>query len=134
MDLLVSLTLAVFSMSSSANSDIQNCPSPLVGEWVLTPSFERIIVRENLATFHSKWGAGDIKNLHADRFMLTWYSLNSGKPLRSCQAIFDKTVDGDFIVWNPSKSEGCELGKLSRRSDSGRFIPNCKILEFKKDS
>jgi hypothetical protein len=112
----------------------EDCQSPLVGEWVLKPSSQRIIVKENLATFHSRWGDGDIKHLNADRFMLTWYSPKSGKPFRACQAVFTLTIKGEYAVWNPSKSKDCELGTMSRRSDSGGWIPSCKIKDHKKSS
>lgn len=123
------LTLALLFCNSAVAED---CQSPLVGEWVLKPTAERIVVKENMATFHSKWGDGDIKHLNADRYMVTWYSPKSGKPFRSCQAIFTRTTNGDFNVWNPSMSKDCELGNLSRRSDSGRWIPSCKIVDPKR--
>ncbi len=126
---LAVLTLALLLGNSAAAED---CQSALVGEWVLKPTAERIVVKENMATFHSKWGDGDIKHLNADRYMVTWYSPKSGKPFRSCQAIFTRTINGDINVWNPSKSKDCEFGTLSRRSDSGRWIPDCKIVEPKR--
>jgi len=132
MTLLYGFNLVIAVLSLAAPALAQDCQSSLVGEWVLKPSAERIVIKENMATFHSKWGDGDIKNLNADRFILTWYSPKSGKPFRSCQAVFTRTTEGEYSVWNPSKSKDCELGTLSRRSDSGRWTPACKIVDTKK--